>query len=161
MRVSVVFDLLGYVGFALARSGPMFLAAGVTASLGSMASPTLSSALTKHVPPDRIGRLLGATALLHALARVGGPALFNAVYWVTVRRFPQAVFVVLGVLFSGVVVMSWFIRPNGEFSPLEQTLWRLFCNACLLTFAVYYHEDEADPDNASRSEDQAQAPQAA
>ena len=135
IRVSVFFDLLGYIGFGLARSGAMFLGAGAVAALGSMASPTLSSALTKHVPADRTGRLLGATALLHALARVGGPALFNAVYYVTVKHFPQAVFVVLVVIFAGVVVASWFIRPNGMLCPVRL--------GPPLTFStVYYNENE-------------------
>ena len=114
IRVSVMFDLLGYVGFGLARTGSAFLAAGVFAAFGSMASPTLASALTKHVPPDRIGRLLGASALLHAVARVGGPAIFNGVYYLTVKRFPQAIFVVLVALFSLVVVGSWLLKPNGK-----------------------------------------------
>ena len=129
IRASVVFDLLGYVGFGLAQSGPAFLAAGVFAAFGSMASPTLASALTKHVPPDRIGRLLGATALLHAVARVGGPALFNGVYYLTVKHFPQTIFVVLVALFSLVVAGSWFLTPNGESFPLWR-VWRWTLTHC-------------------------------
>ena len=114
IRASTVIDLLGYVGYASSQTGGAFLVSGVLVSLGGMASPTISSALTKHLPADRVGRLLGATALLHALARVGGPSLFNGVYYLSVKTFPRAVFVVLSVLFGGVVVVSWFVRPHGE-----------------------------------------------
>ena len=117
VRVAIVFDIVGYVGYATASSGGMLVASGAVAAFGGMGSPTLQSALTKHVPADRTGQLLGAMGLLHALARVVAPTVFNRIYAVTVvRGFPQAVFVCLAATFGVAFVLSWFIRPHGRWA---------------------------------------------
>jgi MFS family permease len=116
LRCAILFDTLGYLGYSLARSGPPFILSGVVASVGGIGSPTLQSALTKHVPSDRVGQLLGATGLLHALSRVVAPAIFNAIFAATVGKFDQAVFVVLCATFGLAFVASWLIRPGGKSS---------------------------------------------
>ncbi|KAH8667479.1 major facilitator superfamily domain-containing protein [Tricladium varicosporioides] len=113
IRVAVLCEVIGYAGYAMAQTGEWFIFAGVMAAIGGIGSPTLQSALTKHVPHDRVGQLLGATGLLHALARVVAPTIFNLIYAETVGSFPQAVFVVLSGSFGVAFVFSWFIRPNG------------------------------------------------
>jgi len=115
IRISIVFEIVGYAIYATARTGPLFILGGVLASLGGIGSPTLGAALTKHVPHERVGQLLGATGLLHAQARIVGPAVFNFIYAETVGSFPQAVFVCLTACFGVAFLVSWFIRPNGEF----------------------------------------------
>ncbi|KAK0111573.1 hypothetical protein ONS95_001922 [Cadophora gregata] len=112
VRVAVVCEIIGFAGYAAARTPALFVLSGIIASLGGVGSPTLQSALTKHVPHDRIGQLLGATGLLHALARVVCPLIFSSIYAGTVGSFPQAVFVVLTGCFVAASVCSWFIRPN-------------------------------------------------
>ncbi|CAD6446029.1 3e06407e-e9b3-4e68-aee4-9fa6e1654700 [Sclerotinia trifoliorum] len=112
VRLSIIFEVVGYLGFTLARSGPLFVASGIMASMGGVGSPTLQSALTKHVPHDQIGQLLGATGLLHALARVVCPTIFNLIYAQTVGTYPQTVFLVLTACFVFAFTFSWFIRPN-------------------------------------------------
>ncbi|KAL3426899.1 membrane protein [Phlyctema vagabunda] len=112
VRMAMVLEILGYGGYAISRSGPMFVASGVLAALGGVGSPTLQSALTKHVPHEKVGQLLGATGLLHALARIVCPAFFNLIYAGTVGKFSQAVFVVLTSWFGFAFVVSWFIRPH-------------------------------------------------
>jgi MFS family permease len=113
IRVAILFDMLGFLGFALARTGEMFIAAGTIASMGGIGSPTLQAALTKHVPPDRIGQLLGALGLLHAMARVAAPVVFNSIYAATVGKFDQTVFIILTALFGVAWVISWLVRPGG------------------------------------------------
>ncbi|KAJ9665793.1 hypothetical protein H2201_004101 [Coniosporium apollinis] len=112
IRVAVFFDMLGYLGYTLARTGPLFILSGALASVGGIGSPTLQAALTKHVPADRTGQLLGASGLLHALARVVAPTIFNAIYSVTVGKFTQTVFVCLTATFGVAFVVSWFVRPH-------------------------------------------------
>lgn len=112
VRAAVIFEIIGYAGFALVRSGPLFFCAAILASFGGVGSPTLQSALTKHVPHDQVGSLLGATGLLHALARIVCPLIFNLIYAGTVGTFPQAVFVVLSCCFVVAFMCSWFIRPH-------------------------------------------------
>lgn len=114
LRVAIFFDILGFLGFTLSRTGPPFILSGVVASLGGIGSPTLQSSLTKHVPAERTGQLLGAMGLLHALARVVAPAVFNAIYSATVGTFRQTVFVCLCSTFGVAFLASLFIRPHGK-----------------------------------------------
>ncbi|KAL9606092.1 MAG: hypothetical protein Q9179_000718 [Wetmoreana sp. 5 TL-2023] len=96
IRAAVFFDMLGYVGYAIVRQANLFILSGALASVGALGSPTLQSALTKHVPPEQTGAVLGATGLLHALARVLGPLIFNSIYSATVGKFPQTATCTLG-----------------------------------------------------------------
>ena len=114
VRAAICFEIVGYAGYAAARSSPLFIVSGILAALGGIGSPTLQSALTKHVPHDKVGQLLGATGLLHALARIAAPTIFNLIYAGTVGTFPQAVFVVLSACFVVAFFCSWFIRPHGK-----------------------------------------------
>ncbi|CZT10847.1 hypothetical protein WAI453_007964 [Rhynchosporium graminicola] len=112
IRVAVFCEIIGFAGYTIARTPALFVISGIVASFGGVGSPTLQSALTKHVPHDRIGQLLGATGLLHSLARVVCPLVFNLIYATTVGTFPQTVFVVLTGCFVVASVCTWFIRPN-------------------------------------------------
>lgn len=122
IRVAVFFDLVGYIGYATVKTGPLFTLSGIVASIGGMGPPTLSAALTKHVPQDRTGEVLGAMGLLHALARVVAPTIFNLIYSLTVRTMPQTVFTCLSAVFGAAFVLSWFIRPHGMFCTLQSPL---------------------------------------
>ena len=114
IRAAIFIDALGYVGYSTSRIAPLFVFWGVMTSFGSMGSPTLQSALTKHVPPEQTGAVLGAMGLLHALARVVAPTIFSGIYSVTVGKFDQTVFVCLAATFGLAFVLSWFIRPHGR-----------------------------------------------
>ena len=116
IRLAIFFDLLGYIGYITVRTGPLFILAGAITSLGAMGSPTLQAALTNHVPTDKIGQVLGATGLLHALARVVAPTIFNLIYSVTVGKCPQTVFIALASVFGVAFALSWFLRPYGQYS---------------------------------------------
>jgi sugar phosphate permease len=117
IRAAIFFDTLGYVGYALAPSGAFFTLSGVITAVGGVGSPALGAALTKHVPNDKVGQLLGATGLLHAIARVVGPTIFNGIYSATVAGYRQTVFVVLASMFGLAFLCSWFVRPHGKLSP--------------------------------------------
>lgn len=123
IRVAIFFDMIGFLGYSLARDGNLFILSGSVASFGGIGSPTLGSALTKHVPPDRVGQLLGATGLLHAVARVIGPTLFNGIYSATVYSFRQTVFVSLTATFGLAFLCSWFVKPYGESSITSSESW--------------------------------------
>lgn len=116
IRAAIFFDTLGYLGFTLVRKGEFFALSGAIAAIGGIGSPTLGAALTKHVPQDKVGQLLGATGLLHAIARVVGPTIFNGIYSATVGSYRQTVFVCLSATFGIAFVCSWFVRPHGKSS---------------------------------------------
>ena len=129
IRTAIFFDMLGYVGYATVRTGPLFILSGAIASIGGMGSPTLQSAVTKHVPPDQTGQVLGAMGLMHALAKVVGPTVFSLIYSHTVGKFTQTVFVCLAATFGLAFFLSWFIRPYGKsfFYPSSATHSRGSC----------------------------------
>ena len=113
IRAAILFDVLGYVGYTLVRRGDLFILCGAAASLGGIGSPTLQAALTKHVPHDRTGQVLGAVGLLHASARVVAPTVFSLIFAKTVDNFRQTVFVCLAATFGVALILSLFIRPHG------------------------------------------------
>ncbi|KAJ5794864.1 hypothetical protein N7457_001463 [Penicillium paradoxum] len=112
IRTSIIFDVLGYIGYALSNTPSLMIISGVIASLGGMGSAILQSSLTKHVPHERIGQMLGAIGLLHALARVVAPTVFNLIYSLTVATLPQTVFMALAAVFGLAFLMSLLIRPH-------------------------------------------------
>lgn len=112
IRVSIVFDFIGYLGFALTPSGALMIIAGMIASLGGIGPPTLQSSMTKHIPPDRTGQVLGASGLLHALARVVAPVVFSLIYSKTVATYAGFVFLCLASIFVVVFILSWFLKPG-------------------------------------------------
>jgi hypothetical protein len=114
IRLAIFIDLLGYIGYAVSKTGGIFTLSALVASIGGIGPPSLQSSLTKHVPPSQTGRILGAMGLLHALARVVSPVIFNGIYSVTVGTFTQAVFVCLASVFGLAAFLSWFIIPNGK-----------------------------------------------
>jgi MFS family permease len=119
IRLAIFFDMMGFLGYTLAPNGDLFIASGAIASIGGIGSPTLQAALTKHVPPDRIGQLLGAMGLLHAFARVLAPTIFNEIYARTVGHYDQTVFVILTVLFGVAWIVSWLVRPGGKLNTRQ------------------------------------------
>ncbi|KAL9069856.1 MAG: hypothetical protein Q9157_006026 [Trypethelium eluteriae] len=112
VRLAVLFDTLGYLGYTLARKPELMILSGCVAAIGGIGSPTLQAALTKHIPADKTGQLLGASGLLHALARVVAPTVFNAIYSKTVGKFTQTVFVFLTATFGVAFFLSWFVKPH-------------------------------------------------
>ncbi|CRG87189.1 ferrochelatase [Talaromyces islandicus] len=112
IRLAILFELAGYTGYSLASTGGVFLFSAVIASIGGIGSPALQSSITKHVPASRTGQILGAMGLLHALARVVSPIIFNLIYTATVGKFTQTVFVCLASVFGVSAILSWFIAPG-------------------------------------------------
>lgn len=113
LRFAILSDVLGVAGYIFARTEALFVLSGVVTAFGGMGSATIQSMLSKHVPADRVGSLLGAIGLLHALSRIVAPVIFNGLYAATVKLFPQAVFVAITGMFCVVWVLSWMVQPHG------------------------------------------------
>ncbi|TWU76468.1 hypothetical protein ED733_007208 [Metarhizium rileyi] len=111
LRIALISDISGYVGYVLARAPGPFVASALLTAFGGLGSATIQSVITKHVPHDRVGRALGAVGMLQALVRVIGPVILNGVYAATVASYPQAIFVALAGLFSFALLCSFVIVP--------------------------------------------------
>ncbi|PFH61558.1 hypothetical protein XA68_16981 [Ophiocordyceps unilateralis] len=112
LRIALVCEVLGCLGYTLARDQGPFVASGMMTAFGGLGSATTQAAVTKHVPPERVGQMLGAIGMLHALSRVVGPVIFSGLYAGTVKTFPQAVFLALGSLFAFALVATLAIKPH-------------------------------------------------
>lgn len=112
IRISILSDLLGSLGYIFVRTPELFYVAGAVTAFGGIGSATIQASVTKHVPPQSVGKLLGALGLLHAVARIVAPLLFNGLYAATVKTFPQAFFVLLSGLFGLAMLSSMVIQPN-------------------------------------------------
>jgi len=112
IRAGIFIDMLGFVGYIFSNSIRMFIASGVITSVGGIGSPTLQAVLTKHVPHDRVGRMLGGLGFLHGIGKVVGPLVFNILYALTVRDFDRAIFVLLTAMFGVVFVLACLVKPE-------------------------------------------------
>lgn len=114
IRSALVSDVIGATGYVFARSSPFFVLSGIITAFGGLGSATIQAAVTKHVPPEKVGQLLGAIGLLHGLARVVSPLAFNGLYHATLETFPQAIFILLTGLFGLSLAASMFVKPHGK-----------------------------------------------
>jgi len=111
LRAALLSDCIGIFGYVVSRRPEFFVLSGFVAAIGGLGSATIQGAITKHVPPERVGSILGAIGLVHSLGRVAAPIIFNGLYAATVEIFPQALFVLLLGLFSTALLFSFFVRP--------------------------------------------------
>ncbi|KAI0393874.1 MFS general substrate transporter [Xylariaceae sp. FL0594] len=112
IRAALMSDVIGVLGYCFVRTEALFIASGVFGAFGGLASATIQSAITKQVPAERVGAMLGAMGLLHAISRVLAPVIFDGIYAGTIESFPQAFIVVLASLFGLSLFASVFVRPH-------------------------------------------------
>ncbi|KAK1982850.1 major facilitator superfamily transporter [Colletotrichum cereale] len=112
LRFALLSDVTGSLGYLFARNETIFVLSGMVTAFGGLGSATIQAAITKHVPADQVGQLLGAIGVLHALSRVLGPIAFNTLYYSTVGVFDQAIFVLLASLFVLALLASFVVRPG-------------------------------------------------
>ncbi|KAK9321730.1 major facilitator superfamily domain-containing protein [Lipomyces orientalis] len=112
IRGSAGIALLAYAGFMLTTTPALYLVCGATGALSGALAPTMEAAISKHVPRQNTGMILGAVALMHSIARVVAPTIYLSVYSATVGWFPKAIFVVFLSSFGTIFVATFFIRRN-------------------------------------------------
>ncbi|KAJ2990625.1 hypothetical protein NUW58_g2851 [Xylaria curta] len=112
LRLALLCDMVGVLGYVFVRTEELFILSGVFTAFGGLASATIQSVITKQIPPERIGSMLGAMGLLHAVSRVIAPIVFDGIYAGTIETFPQTFVVVLASLFGLSFLTSLFVRPH-------------------------------------------------
>lgn len=137
LRTALVSDVVGAVGYIFVRTSGLFVASAIITGFGGLGSATLQASLSKHVPAESVGQLLGAIGLMHALSRIVCPIIFNGLYAATVKFYPQAFFVLLASVYGVSVLASWLIRPGGMLPALSSLFVFTNCG----WFVVYMTED--------------------
>lgn len=112
--IALISEIVGGIGYITARNETVFVLSGLVTAFGGLGSATIQATVTKLVPQQRVGQVLGAIGMLHALGRVVGPVIFNGIYAATVGTFPQAFFVVLCGVYAVALVISFVIKPKGK-----------------------------------------------
>ncbi|KAI0191606.1 MFS general substrate transporter [Astrocystis sublimbata] len=112
LRLALIGDMVGVIGYTLVRTPELFILSGVFTAFGGLASATIQASVTKQIPAEQVGSMLGAMGLLHAVSRVIAPIIFDGIYSATVGPFPQAFLVVLASLFGVSLLASLFVRPH-------------------------------------------------
>jgi MFS family permease len=110
VRIAILFESISSVGFAVSSGPVIFTMSGVIAAAAAPMSPVIQSLMTTYVEPERVGELLGAVTLLHALARSFVPAGLQLVYSLTLRDTPGTVFWIMGGLFAIMFALSLYVR---------------------------------------------------
>lgn len=151
LRAALLSDVVGVTGYVFARSGALFVVCGVATAIGGLASATVQSALSKHVPPERVGQLLGAIGMVHSLARIASPIVFNQLYAATIESFPQAFFILLASLFALALAASFLLEPHGMFPcVLYLSLLSLSPALCGADRSLVYMSGEDKPASPPR-----------
>ena len=116
IRLALASDMVGALGYLAAPSATLFFASGMVTATGGLGTAAIQTSLSKHVPSEQVGAVLGAVGLLQASSRVVGPLVFNGLYYATLETFPRAIFVLLASFFALGLTISMFIKPRGKSS---------------------------------------------
>jgi hypothetical protein len=122
IRFALLSDLAGVLGYVFVRSEELFMLSGVCTAFGGLASASIQAAITKQIPAERVGAMLGAMGLLHAVSRVFAPVIFDGIYAGTIDIFPQTFLVVLAALLGLSFLASIFVRPHRKSRDLNDCL---------------------------------------
>lgn len=112
IRVSILSDVIGYVGYAIASTGFVFTLSGAVAALGAIGLASSEASMTKLVGSSQIGELLGALGFLQAMARIVAPTIANLTYSWTVAKAPQLVFWGVAACFVAAGAVTFWATPE-------------------------------------------------
>ena len=112
IRISILSDIIGYVGYAIAPTGTLFTLSGAVAALGAIGLATSEASMTKIVGSEQTGELLGALAFLQAMARIIAPTVTGLVYSRTVSSTPALVFWGVAICFAVAGVATFWAKPD-------------------------------------------------
>lgn len=117
LRVSLLLEIVAYVGLTVVRHPTGFIAFSVCNALGSGVSPAAQSLALEAFTAQgghESGRLFGALSVIQALSsQIVGPALFGFVYMATVASIPSAIFGLSALFLTVSFVFSCLVRGAG------------------------------------------------
>ena len=84
LMLGLAFGVLGFLIFALARTGAEFWIGIPLMALWGLEGPAAMALMSRHVSASEQGRLQGANASVSGIANLFGPGLFTQVFAVAV-----------------------------------------------------------------------------
>src|ERR1700675_2877893 len=122
----LTFGTMGFLSFAFAPRGWMFLSAIPFLGLWGIAGPSAQSLMSRRVDPTSQGKLQGAINSVRAITGMIGPLLFTQVLAIAISpltpiHFPGApYFVAGGLLLSSLLLAAYVTRPTADAQPSAQ-----------------------------------------
>jgi DHA1 family tetracycline resistance protein-like MFS transporter len=112
----------GFLVYALAPRGSLFLAGIPLVGLWGLAGPAVQGLLTRHVGPTVQGELQGAMGSLQGIATMIGPAVFANVFAFSIHdrlqwHFPGAAYAVASALLAGSALLAALATRPREAAP--------------------------------------------
>lgn len=120
--VGVSLESVLFVFIGLASSDSIFLLCIVLTCFGSLASPTMNSAILKFYPESKFGELFDALALLKNLCQLIGPFSFLTIYKTSLSKWnkPELIFYVCSGFFGVVAINQLIIKLVLNLNPLTE-----------------------------------------
>jgi DHA1 family tetracycline resistance protein-like MFS transporter len=119
------FGVAGFMAYALAPTGALFLASTPLLALWGLAGPALQSSMMREVGVSEQGRLQGALSSLRGMAGLVGPLLFTQTFVLGIGGHvvaPGAPYLlVAGLLLFAIVMLSAAARWHDRF-PFQRVL---------------------------------------
>jgi DHA1 family tetracycline resistance protein-like MFS transporter len=111
MLMGLAAGAAGFLVYAFAPSGALFLAGIPLVGLWGLAGPAVQGLLTRHVGPSVQGELQGAMGSLQGIATMIGPVMFANVFAFSIHdelhwEFPGAAYVLAGMLLAGSALIA-------------------------------------------------------
>ena len=107
--------VLAYTGYALASSGWMMYAVGLTTFLFALTYPSMNAIASQQIPANAQGELQGAVASLYSLSTIIGPPLMTQIF----SRFSDPA---APGYFPGAAFLAAAARPNNTSTGIRAAL---------------------------------------
>jgi MFS transporter, DHA1 family, tetracycline resistance protein len=107
LALGLAFGALGFVIYALAPTGRLFLVGIPVMALWGFAGPSAQSLMTRRVSPSEQGQLQGANSSLTAIAGIFGPIAFTHVFSAFIGPLPGAPFLLAAALMLASCAIAW------------------------------------------------------
>jgi MFS transporter, DHA1 family, tetracycline resistance protein len=111
LLVGLACGAVGFLGYGLAPTGLLFLAAVPVVALWGLASPAAQGIMSRHIGPTEQGALQGATGSLMGIATMIGPGLFAGIFAYSIGagtrwHAPGAAFVLAALLLAAGALLA-------------------------------------------------------
>src|SRR5579864_4233491 len=118
----LTFGTLGFLSFAFAPRGWIFLCAIPFLGLWGIAGPSVQSLMSRRVDPTSQGKLQGAINSVRAITGMIGPLLFTQVLAIAISpltpiHFPGAPYFLAGLLLTSSLTLAAYVTRAAASSP--------------------------------------------